>query len=59
MVSKGRQSLLRPVKAVKWTVADMAGFLKDFGKEKLPPEAIVRREIAEILADLDRRTMGH
>lgn len=56
VVSDG-QTLLRPVK--KWTVADMAGSLKEYAKSKPVPKAVYRKKIGEMLKKLDDRTKGH
>jgi antitoxin PrlF len=54
MVMEGGQTVLKRVK--KWTVDEMAGFLKDYGKTPLPPKAVYRAQIGKMLAERDART---
>ena len=44
--------------AKKWSVDDMAGFLKAYGKDKPAPKSVYRKEIAKRLAERDQRTKG-
>ena len=58
MVMEGGQTVLKPVK--KWTVDEMAGFLKGYGKmPSLPSKKVYRAKIREMAAARDKRTKGH